>query len=341
MVSPSRLLIVLLTAALCQPAIAQPPDFGRGDDRGSGRDRGRDRGGEDRGGGDRGGFSRGGFGENSGSFGGPPGGFPGGFGGPPGGFGGPPSGFGGPPGGFGGPPDPGRFFGFMDRNQDGVLDAEETGRVPSFLRDRMQQAGLSLDKPISREEFSGTMQKVMEQRQQEGDSSRSDRSRTDSRSRSASSTNVKPPAFIRDLPERYRSLDKNSDRQLGLYEWDRANLAEFRKFDLNDDGFLTPPELTLALAQAAKPVAGISADALSIGVGLLSPPDGEDDALREEALATFGRMDNNADGSLDADEWSRSLKVRPMIEEAGIKVKFPIREAQFIASFVEGKKYQP
>lgn len=217
----------------------------------------------------------------------------------------------------------------------------------------MQQSGLSADQPISREDFSGAMQRAIEQRQQEGDSSRSDRgdrsrsedSRGDSRSRSTGSSNgsqkPKPPPFIRDLPEKYRPLDKNNDRQLGMYEWDRANLAEFRKFDLNHDGFLTPPELTLALAQAAKPPVKVSATALSIGVGLLTPPDPQDAALREEALATFGRMDNNQDGGLDDDEWGRSQKVRPLIEEAGIRVTFPIRAAQFVASFVEARKYQP
>lgn len=334
MSAPSHLFKFFLAVAVCQASAAQPPDFGRGgEDRGDRGGFGRDRGsrGDDRG---RDGGSFRGFGSGGpGSFGGGP---PGGFGGgPPGGFGG------GPPGGFGGgAPDPGRFFGFMDRNQDGNIDSEEFERLPPPLRDRLQQSGLSADSPISRDAFSGAMQKAMEQRQQEGDSGRSDRG---DRSRSSSSASPpqtpKPLPFIRDLPEKYRTLDKNGDRQIGMYEWDRGNLAEFRKFDLNDDGFLTPPELTFALA--AKPSQGISAAALSIGVGLLSPPAEEDAALREDARETFGRMDNDASGGLDADEWGRSLKVRPLIEQAGIKVAFPIRESQFVASFVEAKKYQP
>ncbi len=356
MPAPRHLFTLFLAAAACQVAAAQPPDFGRGgEDRGDRGDRGgfgRDRGsrGDDRG---RDGGSFRGFGSGGpGSFGGgPPGGFgggpPSGFGGgPPGGFGGgPTSGFGGgPPGGFGGgAPDPGRFFGFMDRNQDGNIDADEFERLPSPLRDRLQQSGLSADSPISRDAFSGAMQKAMEQRQQEGDSGRSDGG---DRSRSSSSSSnpqkAKPLPFIRDLPEKYRPLDKNEDRQLGMYEWDRANLAEFRKFDLNGDGFLTPPELTFALTLAAKPAkSSVSAAALSIGVGLLSPPSPEDAAIREDALATFGRMDDNFDGGLDSEEWRLSNRVRPMIEQAGIKVAFPIRKAQFVASFVEAKKYQP
>lgn len=343
MSAPSHLFTLFLAAAACQVAAAQPPDFGRGgEDRGDRGDRGgfgRDRGsrGDDRGR-DSGSFRSFGSG-GPGSFGGGP---PGGFGsGPPGGFGGgPPGGFGGgPPGGFGGgAPDPGRFFGFMDRNQDGNIDAEEFERLPPPLRDRLQQSGLSADSPISRDAFSGAMQKAMEQRQQERDGGRSDRG-DGSRSSTSGAQVPKSLPFIRDLPEKYRTLDKNGDRQIGMYEWERGNLAEFRKFDLNNDGFLTPPELTFALA--AKPSQGISAAALSIGVGLLSPPAEEDAALREDARETFGRMDNDASGGLDADEWGRSLKVRPLIEQAGIKVAFPIRESQFVASFVEAKKYQP
>lgn len=53
------------------------------------------------------------------------------------------------------------------------------------------------------------------------------------------------------LPETYRSLDKNGDGQIGLYEWDRAKFAEFRKLDKNGDGFLTPQELGSSNGSAA------------------------------------------------------------------------------------------
>jgi hypothetical protein len=45
------------------------------------------------------------------------------------------------------------------------------------------------------------------------------------------------------LPEAFRAYDKNKDGQIGLYEWDRSKLAEFRLLDKNRDGFLTPQEL--------------------------------------------------------------------------------------------------
>ena len=62
------------------------------------------------------------------------------------------------------------------------------------------------------------------------------------------------------LPEAYRAFDKNGDGQIGLYEWDRAKYAEFRKLDKNHDGFLTPQELAVkGSATAATPAVSVPA----------------------------------------------------------------------------------
>jgi len=45
------------------------------------------------------------------------------------------------------------------------------------------------------------------------------------------------------LPKEFQVYDKNGDGQIGLYEWDRAKFAEFKKLDKNNDRFLTPQEL--------------------------------------------------------------------------------------------------
>lgn len=323
---------------LVASAIAQTPDFGRGGDE-------RERGGRER----RGGREEGG--SERGEFRGGRGGPGGGFGGPGGGFGGPPGGgFGGPGGGgFGGPggaPDPGRFFGFFDRNGDGTIDPEELLRLPAPLLQRLQESGLKTDSPISKDDFVQAMERASADRMRESDGDRGgrrgDEPRGPGRPDAAAKAKEAPvPAFIRELPEKYRKLDKNNDRQLTLSEWDRANLAEFRKLDLNKDGYLTPQEVTLALAQAGKVSPRITAEALSISVGLLTTPGEIDEILRQDARETFARMDNNSDGGLDEDEWGRSQKVRPLIEQAGIKVTLPVREPQFVASFVEAKKLQP
>src|SRR5205807_4347246 len=46
------------------------------------------------------------------------------------------------------------------------------------------------------------------------------------------------------LPAWFKELDTDGDGQVAIYEWRRANkpIDEFRTWDLNDDGFITPDE---------------------------------------------------------------------------------------------------
>ena len=53
----------------------------------------------------------------------------------------------------------------------------------------------------------------------------------------------RPYRALEELPDRYRSYDKDGDGQVGLYEWPKDRIAEFLGLDRNDDGFLTISEL--------------------------------------------------------------------------------------------------
>jgi Ca2+-binding EF-hand superfamily protein len=53
----------------------------------------------------------------------------------------------------------------------------------------------------------------------------------------------RPSRGVEELPEPYRTYDKDGDGQIGLYEWPRDRIREFVALDVNDDGFLTINEL--------------------------------------------------------------------------------------------------
>src|SRR5262249_15792565 len=56
-------------------------------------------------------------------------------------------------------------------------------------------------------------------------------------------------ALPKGLPPWFKELDKDRDGQVSLSEWRRGGkkMADFREFDLNGDGFITPEEVLRAL----------------------------------------------------------------------------------------------
>lgn len=59
--------------------------------------------------------------------------------------------------------------------------------------------------------------------------------------------------YLDGLPDWFRQRDQNQDGQLGLYEWPRSQVDEFRRFDLNRDGFLVQAEVLRTLGVTTRP----------------------------------------------------------------------------------------
>ncbi|MEZ6126634.1 MAG: hypothetical protein R3C49_26220 [Planctomycetaceae bacterium] len=342
--------IVLLSGV----AMAQPGgDRGTRDgDRGGfgGGDRGGFGGGGDRGGfggGDRGGF---GGGDRGGFGGGPPGFGRGGFAGPPGFGGGDRGGFGGGDrGGFGRPT--------MDANGDGRLDQEELNNMPQGFRDMLQSRGVELKPGMSVDDFRNSMRDTFSQMREQGENP-FQRSEDGSRSSAKSLSPFKPrkrePMTV-DLPEDYVVLDIDRDGQVALYEWIAARRDELDTFDLMDvnrDGVLTPFELVEsqdAPSTDEPRVVTYERERLSI-VGAGAPKKSSSSSgsssksdrkeskqerkadrseTEERARNYFGAMDRNRNGQIDMEEWDSSRRLRPMFEQAGVKIEV-MSEQEFV-----------
>lgn len=302
--------------------------------------------------------------------GGPPGGF---GGGPPGGFGGGGFGGGSPWGGSssGGSPWGGssedrssRFSSMMDRNGNGKIDQEEIDQMPSFVRDMMRSRGVELKAGASIQDFQNTVRGGFS-----GESG--DPNRGGSRDGRSSEPVLKPyrqkeqKRMTFELPPKYSELDTDLDGQLAFHEWlaaRREDIDEFNNIDFDGDAFLTPQELLdydsgaagkneqfLAAAQKDRLVIVSARPSGSSRGGSRDGSSSRDDRSRDgrsrddrssdgsEAESTaqryFGMMDRNQNGQIDGEEWDQSRRLRPMFEQAGIRIS-EMRQDEFVRNYV-------
>jgi len=59
---------------------------------------------------------------------------------------------------------------------------------------------------------------------------------------SGANTMSRGPRYVEGLPAWFCERDTNRDGQVGLYEWPRPELTQFREWDLNQDGFVAQTE---------------------------------------------------------------------------------------------------
>ena len=162
------------------------------------------------------------------------------------------------------------------------------------------------------------------------------------------------PRMTLDLPAEYADRDLDKDGQLGLYEWKLSEIADFRSFDVNADGFLTPRELlTGGPAETAESTDSSddggsskkdsdtkdSGSSTTKTASTKSAPSGDKSASTRDAKTvryaklTFKGLDKDKDGKLTLEEWGQSARTRARFTKAKVKLKLPIDEAGFIAVF--------
>ncbi len=153
------------------------------------------------------------------------------------------------------------------------------------------------------------------------------------------------------LPDEFKSKDTNRDGQIGFYEWNRRDLAGFKRLDLNDDGFLTPFELLktsgkiVGIVNAKTPIVSVAAPSTSGGsttsaatTSTSSAPgaastSGSSVVVRAEL--TFATIDKNNDGQIDDAEWKGTRVARRAFERESIAVTFPLAKAAFVEQYAK------
>ena len=133
-----------------------------------------------------------------------------------------------------------------------------------------------------------------------------------------------------DLPAEYADRDLDKDGQLGLYEWKLSEIADFRSFDVNADGFLTPRELlTGGPAETTESTdsgddggSSRNSDTKDSGssttktASTKSAASGDKPASTRDAKTvryaklTFMGLDKDKDGKLPLEEWGQRARPR-------------------------------
>ena len=173
-----------------------------------------------------------------------------------------------------------QMFDFSDTNKDGKITRDELdassrrwGR-PSPLLERFDEFDKNKDGAIDLEEYSAYMAERRNawQREREGKREEPRKESTSTSGSTGGSTDyggyrtapvvstAPPPTLAdrplvfrygklptRDLPSWFVDLDTDKDGQIGLYEWRAGGklTSEFRKYDINGDGFITAEEVLL------------------------------------------------------------------------------------------------
>ena len=65
-----------------------------------------------------------------------------------------------------------------------------------------------------------------------------------------------------------------------------------------------------------------------------TPPADESRDARQ-ARTYFKLMDNDRNGTISADEWERSRRLKPMFEAVGVDLSQPMNETQFVEGYVK------
>jgi EF hand len=276
-----------------------------------------------------------------------------------------------------------RTFAFCDKNKDGKLDAGELDAIPVSMRDWLALHGPKSKTGLTQADFLKVYPKMMADLRTQtrvasssGQPARAADPDPDPQpAKIASTTTGSPPLYAStppsdeivetvppsNLPASYQDADLDKDGQIDYFEWRKAKLGDFAKFqelDLNNDSVLSAQELAVGgtaggstsstpATSSVGSTGGPSSNRPRFGARP-SVPSGPSPEYVEQVKFYFKIMDKdkgNGNGKLDPNEWSASKRIKPAFEKAGIDISKPMDEKTFIMHyskvFPEVKKTAP
>lgn len=283
-----------------------------------------------------------------------------------------------------------RTFAFCDKNSDGRLDAAELDGIPVSMRDWLAKSGPKSKTGLTQAEFVRVYPKMMaDLRTQTRVASSRGTSTTSAATAdpqpmktTSSSAKSNPPLYAStppsddivetippsNLPSSYQESDLDKDGQIDYFEWRKAKLGDFAKFqgyDLNNDSILSPQELAAGGVAVGSSSAGTgngstegSTSTASAATSAPAASSGPSEEYLKQVRYYFYYMDGqgekyngdpnpagNKNGVLDPSEWNASKRIKPAFEKAGIDITKPMDEKTFIVHygkiFPEVKKQAP
>jgi EF hand len=286
-----------------------------------------------------------------------------------------------------------RTFAYCDKNKDGRLGAGELDGIPASMRGWLSKHGPKSKSGISQADFLRVYPQMMADLRKQTPVASASGTPTQATDASADprpattggndKTTVKPPLYAStppsdevvetvrpsNLPASYQDADLDKDGQIDYFEWRKAKLGDFAKFqelDLNNDSVLSARELgaggaTFSSASSSSSTASSASDSKTESPRVSSVPSAPG-APSEEYLKKvkfyFYYMDGqgekyggepykfgNKNGKLDPIEWNASKRIKPAFQKAGIDITKPMDEKTFIMHyskvFPEVKKPAP
>jgi len=200
-----------------------------------------------------------------------------------------------------------------DRNRDGKLSAAEL--AVRYANQRIQEASRNVNNNDRNARGQGNNNGWVRSDGRE-EAAREEESRFGDAKSYRVLSRKETVSSIKGLPDFFARSDADGDGQVLMSEfsssWNEETLAEFRKWDLNNDGIITAKECLEAVAKGARGSSSSSSSSAPVASASSGQPAAAggatpDASQMEWAARQIAKYDLNGDNQLTANEWEKMI----------------------------------